>query len=125
MTLIVIVEDSASSMKFITGVLQRAGYQTLSAEEADTGIRLIREHLPALVLMDIHLKGIDGLAATHLLKTDERTSHIPIIAVTAHAMDGDRESILAAGCDGYTAKPVRYKDLLALIDQFLKGVNNE
>jgi two-component system cell cycle response regulator DivK len=121
MTTIAIVEDNASNMKLIRGVLERAGYQTLTAEDADSGIPLIREQLPDLVLMDIHMPGIDGLEATRLLKLDPVTRHIPVIAVTARAMDGDRESILAAGCDGYTAKPIRYKEMLAMIERVLQG----
>jgi two-component system cell cycle response regulator DivK len=124
MTVIVIVEDNPSNMKLITGVLQRAGYQTLTAEDADIGIPLIREQLPDLILMDIHLPGTDGLEATRLLKKDNKTQHIPIIAVTARAMDGDREAILEAGCDAYTSKPIRYKELLAQIEEILAGKVN-
>ncbi len=124
MTTIAIVEDNPSNLKLIDGVLQRAGYQTLIAEDADVGIPMIREQLPDLVLMDIHLPGTDGLQATRLLKKDDRTRHIPIIAVTARAMDGDRETILATGCDAYTSKPIRYKELLLQIDKILNGVND-
>ncbi len=119
MTTIAIVEDNASNMKLIRGVLERAGYQTLAAEDAEIGIPLIRDALPDLVLMDIHMPGMDGLEATRLLKRDEKTRHIPVIAVTARAMDGDRESTQEAGCDGYVSKPVRYKELLTLIEQLL------
>ena len=124
MTTILVVEDNPSNMKLIIDVLQLAGYETLTAEDADAGIPLIREHLPDLVLLDIHLPGTDGIEATRLLKTDDKTRHIPIIAVTARAMDGDRESILAAGCDGYASKPIRYKELLLQIEQTLQGVNH-
>ncbi|OOZ43268.1 response regulator [Solemya velum gill symbiont] len=121
MTTIAIVEDNASNMKLIKGVLERAGYQILTMEDADSGIPIIREHLPDLVLMDIHMPGTDGLEATRLLKADSKTRHIPVIAVTARAMEGDREAILAAGCDGYTAKPIRYKEILDMIEQILHG----
>ena len=124
MKTIAILEDNPSNMKLVSGVLQRAGYQILTAEDAETGIPLIREHLPDLVLMDIHMPGIDGLEATRLLKNEDRTRHIPVIAVTARAMEGDREAILAAGCDGYTTKPIRYKEMLALVERSLQGVNN-
>ncbi len=124
MKTIAILEDNPSNMKLISGVLQRAGYQILTAEDAEAGIPLIREHLPDLVLMDIHMPGTDGLEATRLLKNEDRTRHIPVIAVTARAMEGDREAILAAGCDGYTPKPIRYKEMLALIEEVLQGVNN-
>jgi len=121
MQTIAIVEDNASNMKLIMGVLERAGYQILPATDADVAIPLIREHLPDLVLMDMHMPGTNGLEATRLLKNEKKTCHIPIVAVTARAMDGDRESILAAGCDAYTSKPIRYKELLVLIEQMLKG----
>lgn len=124
MTVIAIVEDNPSNMKLITGVLQRAGYQTLAAKDADAGIPLIREQLPDLVLMDIHMPGTDGLSETRLLKKDDATRHIPIIAVTARAMDGDREAILAAGCDAYTSKPIRYKELLVQIREILERVSH-
>ena len=124
MTTIAVVEDNASNMKLISGVLQRAGYVVLEAVDADSGIPLIREHKPDLVLMDIHLPGTDGLAATRLLKADPNTSHIPIVALTARAMEGDKETMLAAGCDGYASKPIRYKEVLNLIETMLMGDDN-
>lgn len=124
MTTIVIVEDNPSNMKLIIGVLHRAGYKTIPAQDADVGIPLIRKHLPDLVLMDIHMPGTDGLEATRLLKQDALTQHIPVIAVTARVMDGDRDSIMAVGCDAYTSKPIRYKELLVQIEQIINGVND-
>jgi two-component system, cell cycle response regulator DivK len=125
MTTIFIVEDQSANMKLIKGVVTRDGYATLEAESADIAIPLIREQQPDLVLMDIHLPGTDGLTATRLLKQDKLTSHIPIIAVTAKAMEGDREMILAAGCDDYASKPIRYKELLKLIKDVLRSSLNE
>lgn len=119
MTLIAVIEDNVSNMKLITGILQRAGYRYIQAGNAELGLELIREQLPSLVLMDIHMPGIDGMQATRLLKADIKTRHIPVIALTARAMDGDREEILAAGCNGYATKPIRYKEVLALIQQLL------
>lgn len=119
MKTIAVLEDNPSNTKLIVGVLERSGYRVLAASNADIGIPIIREQLPDLVLMDIHMPGTDGLEATRRLKADEQTGAIPIIAVTAQAMEGDREAILAAGCDGYTAKPIRYKELLVLVEQFL------
>lgn len=115
MTLIAVVEDNPSNLKLLNGVLEHAGYTVLAAVDADTAIPLIREHRPALVLMDMHLPGTDGLQATRLLKSDPLTARIPVIAVTARAMEGDRELFLAAGCDGYASKPIRYKALLEQI----------
>lgn len=119
MSTIAIIEDNLSNMKLIKTVLEHAGYQTVSAENADKGIPLIRESLPDLILMDIHMPGTDGLMATRILKADSTTRHIPVIAVTARAMEGDRENILASGCDGYTSKPIRYKEMLNLIESII------
>jgi len=115
MSRILIVEDNPTNMKFVVTVLENAGHQTLQAADAAAGIRLAREALPNLIFMDIQLPGMDGLEASRLLKADETTRHIPIYALTAFAMKGDEEHIRAAGCDGYLAKPVSYKDLLAVV----------
>lgn len=115
MSRILIVEDNPTNMKFVVTVLENAGHQALQAEDAAAGIQLAREALPDLIFMDIQLPGMDGLEASRLLKADEATRHIPIYALTAFAMKGDEEHILDAGCDGYLAKPVSYKDLLAAV----------
>lgn len=87
----------------------------LMAADAEAGLRLARDNRPDLILIDIQLPGMDGLAATVLLKADETTRAIPVIALTALAMKGDEERIRAAGCDGYIAKPLAYKDFLATV----------
>jgi two-component system cell cycle response regulator DivK len=87
----------------------------ISAADAEAGLTLARTERPDLILMDIQLPGMDGLAATVLLKGDEATSGIPVIALTALAMKGDEERIRAAGCDGYIAKPLAYKEFLSVI----------
>ncbi len=99
--------------------MQSAGHTVLSAVDAETGLTLAREEQPQLILMDIQLPGIDGLAATALLKQDRSTKDIPVIALTALAMKGDEERIRAAGCDGYIAKPMRYRDFLATVSSRL------
>ncbi|MCR8922590.1 response regulator [Dasania sp. GY-MA-18] len=119
MTTIFVIEDQATNMKLITGILSRAGFNVKTATTADIGIPMIIENKPDLVLMDLHLPGTDGITATRILKNNESTKTIPIIALTAKAMEGDRESILEAGCDEYAAKPIRYKQLLELINNFL------
>jgi two-component system cell cycle response regulator DivK len=91
----------------------------LSATDAEAGLALARDEQPNLILMDIQLPGMDGLEATVLLKRDEATRAIPVIALTALAMKGDEERIRAAGCDGYIAKPLAYKEFLALISAHL------
>jgi len=112
-SLILVVEDNPTNMKFVTAVLEGAGHRVLQAADAVAGICIARESLPDLIFMDIQLPGMDGLEAARQLKADPSTHHVPIYALTAFAMAGDEERILAAGCDGYLSKPVSYKDLLA------------
>ncbi len=117
---VLIVEDNPTNMKLASGLLKRAGYEVLEAFDADGGIAMAREKLPSLILMDIQLPGMDGLTATQLLKGDEKTRHIKIIALTAFAMKGDEEKMLAAGCDGYISKPIRYKEFLETVKAMLE-----
>jgi two-component system cell cycle response regulator DivK len=115
MARILVVEDNAHNMALALFLLQSAGHSVLSANDAEVGVTLARSEKPNLILMDIQLPGMDGLAATALLKEDDATRAIPVIALTALAMKGDEERIRAAGCDGYIAKPMRYQDFLATI----------
>jgi two-component system cell cycle response regulator DivK len=115
MARVLIVEDNPANMTLATFLLKSAGHEVLAAKDAETGLALARVEQPDLVLMDIQLPGMDGLEATALLKSDPSTRAIPVIALTALAMKGDEERILAAGCDGYIAKPLAYKDFLATI----------
>jgi CheY-like chemotaxis protein len=115
MAVILVVEDNPSNMEFATFVLESAGHTVLAATSAEAGISLARDQHPDLILMDIHLPGMDGLQATIQLKQHEATRKIPIIALTALAMKGDEERILAVGCDGYIAKPLRYRAFLDTI----------
>lgn len=116
---VLVVEDTAVNMKLISMLLDKAGYRVLQTGNASDGIALAREHRPDLILMDIQLPGMDGLTATRLLKEDEKTRHIRIIALTAFAMKGDEERMIAAGCDGYIAKPIRYRHFLAEVEKHL------
>jgi two-component system cell cycle response regulator DivK len=115
MATVLVVEDNAANLKLTTFLLESAGHTVLSASDAEAGLTLARDERPALILMDIQLPGMDGLRATALLKRDAVTRDIPVIALTALAMKGDEERIRAAGCDGYVAKPIAYKDFLATI----------
>ena len=115
MATILVVEDNPTNMKLSTFLLESADYTVLAAANAEIGLTLARDARPDLILMDIHLPGMDGLEATALLKADTATRGIPVIALTALAMKGDEERILAAGCDGYIAKPLDYKTFLASI----------
>lgn len=116
MARILIIEDSPTNMMLSIAVLESAGHTLFQAGRAGAGIEIARREQPNLILMDIQLPDMDGLAATQLLKADPVTRNIPIIALTAFAMKGDRERILKAGCDGYIEKPIRYKDFLAEVD---------
>jgi two-component system cell cycle response regulator DivK len=115
MARILIVEDNATNMTLAIFLLQSAGHTVLSATDAETGLTLARDERPDLILMDIQLPGMDGIQATVLLKRDEATRAIPVVALTALAMKGDEERIRAAGCDGYIAKPMHYQEFLTTI----------
>ena len=115
MAKILIVEDNPANMTLAVFLLESAGYTVLSATDAEAGLTRARGEQPDLILMDIQLPGMDGLAATVLLKADDATRRIPVVALTALAMKGDEARIRAAGCDGYIAKPLAYKDFLSVI----------
>ena len=115
MAKILIIEDNPANMKLAIFLLESAGHATLSARDAEAGLTLARNERPNLILMDIQLPGMDGLEAVVLLKRDDATRVIPVIALSALAMKGDEERIRAAGCDGYIAKPIRYQEFLATI----------
>ena len=115
MSTILVIEDNVDNMTLAVFLLQSAGHSVLSATDAEAGLSLARGEQPNLILMDIQLPGMDGLEATALLKGDDATRDIPVIALTALAMKGDEERIRASGCDGYIAKPMRYRDFLATV----------
>ncbi len=119
MARVLVIEDNPANMKLSGLLLRNAGHDVLCAVDAESGLALARAALPDLVLMDIQLPGMDGLAATALLKADPRTAGIPVIALTAMAMKADQERSEVAGCDAYIAKPLRYKELYAAIDALL------
>ena len=110
---VLVVEDNEKNMKLFRDVLQASGFKTLEATTAEEGIDLAAAHRPSLVLMDIQLPGVDGIEALARLRADQRTADIPVLAVTAQAMRGDRERFAEAGFDGYLSKPV---DVLELMD---------
>ena len=119
MSTILVVEDNAANMRLSTFLLESAGHTVVAAASAELGLALALECGPDLILMDIQLPGMDGLQATALLKSNEATRGIPVVALTALAMKGDEERIRAAGCDGYIAKPLAYRDFLAVIREHL------
>ena len=117
---ILVVEDQALNMELVRDILQVSGYTTLEATDGKQGIELAREKMPNLILMDIRMPVMDGLEATRILKADAGTRDIPIVALTAHAMKGDKENIIQAGCDGYLPKPINIKQLKETVKKYLK-----
>jgi two-component system cell cycle response regulator DivK len=117
--LILIVEDNEKNRKLERDILQFHGYRTVEADTAEEGIRLAQSTPPALVLMDIQLPGMNGIEALHHLRADPRTRAIPVIAVTASVMTQDRQKIMAAGFDGYQAKPIDVTGFVTAVRQML------
>jgi CheY-like chemotaxis protein len=117
--LILIVEDNEKNRKLVRDVLQVKGYQTIETETGEEGLQLAREKSPALILMDIQLPGIDGITALKQLRADPQIQGIPVMAVTASAMTHNRQTILAAGFDGYQSKPISVKDFLEEVRRVL------
>jgi two-component system cell cycle response regulator DivK len=118
--LILIVEDNEKNMKLLRDVLGHRGYRTLEAVTGEEGVALARAHLPALTLMDIQLPGIDGIEAFEQLAADEATKNIPVVAVTASAMQEERARIEAAGFAGYQPKPIRIREFMAAMEEVLQ-----
>jgi CheY-like chemotaxis protein len=119
MVKILIVEDNEMNRDMLSRRLARRGYQIALAVDGEEGIAVARSETPDLILMDISLPVIDGIEATRRLKADAATQSIPIIGLTAHAMAGDREKVIAAGCDDYDTKPVELPRLLQKIEALL------
>ncbi|MDM5180611.1 response regulator [Massilia sp. DJPM01] len=119
MARILIIEDNAANMKLASLLLRHAGHAVLCAPDAESGLTMARTERPDLILMDVQLPGMDGLAATALLKQDAGTGAIPVIALTAMAMKEDRAKSESAGCDAYIAKPLRHQELYAAINALL------
>lgn len=116
---ILYVEDNDDNVYVVRQRLTRAGFTVLVAADGAQGIALATAEQPDLILMDLSLPILDGWEATRRLKAAADTKHIPIIALSAHAMTGDREKALAAGCDNYDTKPIDFERLRAKIDAFL------
>jgi len=112
MAKILLVEDNEMNRDMLSRRLQRKGYQVTIATDGQQGVEMATADLPALILMDMSLPVLDGWEATRRIKADERTRHIPIIALTAHAMQGDEVKAKEAGCDDYDTKPVELPRLL-------------
>ena len=119
--LILIVEDNDKNMKLVREVLAFHGYRIAEASTAEEGLEIARTQLPALVLMDIHLPGMDGVTAFKRLRTDPVTEKIPVVAVTASALTSERQTILEAGFDGYQAKPIRLREFVEEVRRVLSS----
>lgn len=119
MAKLLLVEDNPENRDMLSRRLLRRGFELCFAENGAEAVALALEHMPDLVLMDLSLPIMDGWEATRRIKADSQTSNIPVIALTAHAMAGDREKALAAGCDDYDTKPVDLPRLLKKIDELL------
>ena len=119
MAKILVIEDVENNRVLLSRRLASKGHQVILAEDAERGIKVARDEHPDLILMDIGLPGIDGWTATQQLKADAGTRPIPVIALTAHAMQGDREKAIEAGCDNYETKPIDFVSLFGKIDALL------
>ncbi len=113
------IEDNFQNKRLIKKILAAKGYEVLEAEDGLQGIALAARERPDLILMDINIPGIDGMEATSRLKSSPDLSHSPVVALTANAMRGDREKIMAAGCDEYLQKPVNSAKLVETIKRFI------
>jgi CheY-like chemotaxis protein len=119
---ILVVEDNDMNMQLVEFLLEEGGYHIVKATSGEEALAITRDApgiAPDLILMDIHLPGMDGLSVVRAIKSDERTSRIPILALTAHAMRGDKDRFLEAGCDGYISKPIDVKTFLSSIERYL------
>jgi CheY-like chemotaxis protein len=118
---ILVVEDNDMNMQLVEFLLEEGGYHIVKATSGEEALALTRDRgaSPDLILMDIHLPGMDGLSVVRAIKADERTNRIPILALTAHAMRGDKDRFLEAGCDGYISKPIDVKTFISSIEKYL------
>jgi two-component system cell cycle response regulator DivK len=116
---ILYVEDNPQNMRLVRKMLTSAGYQVIEAFDGFSGLQAVAEERPSLILLDINLPDIDGLEVTARIKSDPELALIPIVALTANAMHGDRERCLSEGCDGYIPKPITKNELLTTVAHFL------
>ena len=122
---VLVVEDNEMNMKLLRDVLVASGYRALEATRGAQAVELARQHVPDLVLMDVQLPDVDGVEVLRRIRTDVRTAFLPVVAVTAQAMDGDRERFLRAGFDGYLPKPIDLDRLLQMVEEHCAAVGNE
>ena len=123
--LILIIEDNEKNRKLVRDVLQVKGYATIESETAEEGLELAKNRSPTLILMDIQLPGMDGIAALKRLRANAETKTIPVIAITASAMTHNKKTMLAEGFDGYQTKPISLKDFLGEVERVLQVRSEE
>ena len=124
MAKIVIIEDNENNRVLLTRRLKAQGYEVFTAEDAEKGLPLVQQLRPDLVLMDLGLPGMDGWTATRHLKADQSLQGLPIIALTAHAMQSDREKAVETGCDGFETKPIDFPRLFEKMEALLNQRKN-
>src|SRR5437016_2209706 len=119
---VLVVEDNDMNMQLVKYLLEEGGYQIIKAASGEEALSITRDDQMKLdlILMDIHLPGMDGLSVVREMKSDTRTKNVPILALAAHAMRGDKDRFLEAGCDGYISKPIDVKTFIASIEQYLR-----
>lgn len=120
---ILIIEDNVLNLELATDLLEANGFVVSSAQTAEEGLRMARELMPDLVLMDFSLPGMDGLTATRNLKANPATSQLAVVGLTANAMKGDEELALKAGCDGYLTKPIDTRTFVATVKNFIAAAS--
>ncbi len=116
---VLLIEDNPLNMELAVDLLELGGYEVLTAITAEEGIELAQKEIPGLILMDISLPGMDGLEATRILKKDNKLKDVPIVAMSAHAMKGDKEKAMEAGCVSYITKPIDTKSLVEKVQEFM------
>lgn len=120
---ILYIEDNVQNLRLVRKMLSVGGYTMIEAIDGASGYAAALEHLPDLILMDINLPDIDGVEVTRRIKACDETRHIPVVALTANAMFGDRERFINGGCDDYLAKPISKRELLSTLDHFFAGAD--
>lgn len=118
---ILLIEDNEQNRYLVTYLLQARGWEVVPAADGPTGLALVEQVAPALILLDVQLPGMDGYAVARALRENPRLDAIPVVAVTSYAMAGDREKCLASGCDGYLEKPIDPQTFAAQVETFLES----
>jgi two-component system cell cycle response regulator DivK len=116
---ILVVEDNIANLELFTDILQINGFECLTAMKGEDAIEIARMENPDMILLDIQMPGMDGMTVGRILKSDENTRHLKIVALTAHAMRGDKETFIKEGFDGYIPKPIKVKEFLEAVREYL------